>query len=362
MRAERQALSEQLERVRREQNDHERDSRIELDKLREELSDRDSRIARLEAQIARFEEERSRQLEEVERLNEEVLSARAAQGAHEAELAEQNESVARLETREKALVEQIAMFAAQLEQGDRAEAAPTSHLEERAAATLLRLERVAETVAREARRDTEMMLKEARERADEILHSAEVQSRRVVEEIARQSGADEAARDDFDPVAALERAEDPGTEPEAQQVGEASWTSGIAPADSRAIAIVLRWPPSPKLRALRMSRLRVFFGCSIKKGQRRHRLTRRDGDGRIRIRSSTTSRQCGGDAGTQRIDATVRESRRRDEVSYESGSRRACRGGSRTQRGSRRCDWSSTRAAPPSSCPGGERTRRTPIP
>ena len=229
VRAERQALSEQLERVRREQNDHERDSRIELDKLREELSDRDSRIAQLKAQIARFEEERSRQLEEVKRLNEEVLSARAAQRAHQAELAEQNETVARLETREKALVEQIAMFAAQLEQGDRAEAAPTSHLEERAAATLLRLERVAETVARETRRDTEMMLKEARERADEILHSAEVQSRRVVEEIARQSGADEAARDEFDPVAALERAEDPGTEPEAQQVGEASWTSGISP-------------------------------------------------------------------------------------------------------------------------------------
>ena len=233
VRAERQALSEQLERVRRDQNDHERDSRIERDKLQEQLSDRDARIAQLKAQIARFEEERSRQLEEVKHLNEEVLSARAAQRAHQAELAEQNESVARLETREKALVEQMAMFAAQLEQGDGAEAA-TSHLEERAAATLLRLERVAETVARETRRDTEMMLKEARERADEILHSAEVQSRRVVEEIARQSGADEAARDEFDPVAALERAEDPGTEPEAiddaqQQVGEASWTSGISP-------------------------------------------------------------------------------------------------------------------------------------
>ena len=233
VRAERQALSEQLERVRREQSDRERDSRIELDKLQEQLSDRDARVAQLKAQIARFEEERSRQLEEVKRLNEEVLSARTAQRAHQVELAEQSESVARLETREKALVEQIAMFAAQLEQGGGAETAPTSHLEERAAATLLRLERVAETVARETRRDTEMMLKEARERADEILHSAEVHSRRVVEEIARQTGADEAARDEFDPVAALERAEDPGTETEAtddaQQVGEASWTSGISP-------------------------------------------------------------------------------------------------------------------------------------
>ena len=116
VRTERKALSEQLESVRREQNGHQRDSRIELDKLQEQLSDRDGRIAELKAQIARFEEERSRQLEEVKRLNEEVLSARAAQRAHQAELAEQSESVTRLETREKALVEQIAMFATQLEQ------------------------------------------------------------------------------------------------------------------------------------------------------------------------------------------------------------------------------------------------------
>lgn len=239
VRAERKTLSEQLVSLHREQDDHARDSRVELDKLQEQLSDRDERIAELKAQIFRLEEEHSKQLEEGERLNEELLSARAAQGAHQAELAEQGESVSRLETREKALVEQIAMFAAQLEQGDGAEAAPTSpralsDLEERAAATLLRLERVAETVARETRRDTEMMLKKVRERAEEILHSAEVRSRRVVEEIARQSGVDEAARDEFDPVAALERAEDHGTEPEAtddakQQLGEASWTSGIRP-------------------------------------------------------------------------------------------------------------------------------------
>jgi chromosome segregation ATPase len=236
---EREALSEQLESRQREQEHHERDSRVELDKLQEQLSDRDGRIAELKAQIARFEEGHSKQLEEVERLSEEVLNARAAQEVHQAELAEQSESVARLEIRQRALVEQIAMFAAQLEQGDADRAAPTSsralsHLDERAAATLLRLDRVVETMARETRRDTEMMLKKARERADEILHSAEVRSRRVVEEIARQGVVDETARDEFDPVAALERVEDPGTEPEAtddaeQQLGEASWTSGIRP-------------------------------------------------------------------------------------------------------------------------------------
>ena len=249
--AERMALSEQLVGLRRDQEDHERDSRIELDKLQEQLSIRDVRITELEAQISRFEEEHSKQLEEVERLSEVVLSARAFQEAQQAELAEQSASVARLETREKALVEQIAMFAAQLDQVDANLAAPTSpralsHLDERAAATLLRLDRVVETVARETRRETEMMLKKARERADEILHSAEVRSRRIVGEIARQGPVDETVRAEFDPAAALERVAEPETEPEAaddaeaandaeaaddaeQELGEALWTSGIGP-------------------------------------------------------------------------------------------------------------------------------------
>ena len=244
-RAERKALSEQLESLRHDQAEHERDARVELDKLQEQLSDRDGRIAELNAEIARFEEEHSKQLEEVERLSKEVSSARATQEAQQAELAEQSASLARLDTREKALVEQIAMFAAQLGQGDAGFAAPTSpralsDVDERAAATLLRLDRVVETVARETRRDTEMMLKKARERADEILHSAEVRSRRIVEEIARQGPVDETVRAEFDPVAALERVEELETEPEAaddpqtaddadQQLGEALWTSGVRP-------------------------------------------------------------------------------------------------------------------------------------
>jgi hypothetical protein len=245
--AERTALSEQLVGLRRDQEDQERDARIELDKLQEQLSIRDVRIAELNAEIARFEEEHSKQLEEVERLSEVVLSARAAQEAQQAELADQSASLARLDIREKALVEQIAMFAAQLGQGDAGFAAPTSpralsDLDERAAATLLRLDRVVETVARETRRDTEMMLKKARERADEILHSAEVRSRRIVGE----GPVDEPVRAEFDPVAALERVEEPETEPEAagdaeaandaeaaddaeQQLGEALWTSGVRP-------------------------------------------------------------------------------------------------------------------------------------
>jgi cell division septum initiation protein DivIVA len=243
--AERTALSEQLVGLRGDQEDHERDSRIELDKLQEQLSIRDVHIAELNAEIARFEEEHSKQLEEVERLSKEVSSARATQEAQQAELAEQSASLARLDIREKALVEQIAMFAAQLGQGDAGFAAATSpralsDVDERAAATLLRLDRVVETVARETRRETEMMLKKARERADEILRSAEVRSRRIVGEIARQGPVDEAARAEFDPVAALERVEELESEPEAaddpqtaddaeQQLGEALWTSGVRP-------------------------------------------------------------------------------------------------------------------------------------
>jgi cell division septum initiation protein DivIVA len=243
--AERTALSEQLVDLRGEQEDHARDSRIELEKLQEQLSIRDVRIAELNAEIARFEEEHSERLEEVERLSKEVSSARATQEAQQAELAEQSASLARLDIREKALVEQIAMFAAQLGQGDAGFAAPTSpravsDLDERAAATLHRLDRVVETVARETRRETEMMLKKARERAEEILRSAEVRSRRIVGEIARQGPVDETVRAEFDPVAALERVEEPESEPEAaddpqtaddaeQQLGEALWTSGMRP-------------------------------------------------------------------------------------------------------------------------------------
>jgi hypothetical protein len=161
-------------------------------------------------------------------LNEAVSSARAAQEAQQAELAEQSASVARLETREKALVEQIAMFAAQLEQGDAHLVAPTSpslsDVDERTAATLLRLDRVVETVARETRRDTEMMLKKARERADEILHSAEVRSRRIVEEIARRGPGAENPETEPEGAGVAEAADDAE-----QQLGEALWTGGGSP-------------------------------------------------------------------------------------------------------------------------------------
>jgi cell division septum initiation protein DivIVA len=234
VRAESEVLSERVGKLLREQEERELRSRAELDKLKEELSDRDRRVSDLEAQIARLEAEHSKQLEDLERLGEELSSAQRTQETDQAELAEQRESVARLEIREKALVEQIAMLEGQLQQEEATQAMPTdrqlpSHRDDRAAATLLRLDRVVETVARETRREAEMTLKKARERADEILHAAEARRQRLEAEIARSGAIDETHREEYDPVAALDRV-DPeprvADRPE-QEVGEASWTSRV---------------------------------------------------------------------------------------------------------------------------------------
>jgi len=238
VRAEREALSKEAENLRREQEAREVRSRTERDKLKEELSDRDRRVSDLEAQIARIQEEHSKQLEEVKRLTEELSRAHVARKAHQAELGQQRQSVARRETREKALLEQIAMLEAQLKQEEEAQATPTdpqprSQRDDRAAARLLRLDRVVETLERETRREAETMLKKARERADEILHAAEARRQRLEAEMAQPSAIDETDRDEYDPVAALERREEPVTEPGLadrleQEVGEASWTSRVA--------------------------------------------------------------------------------------------------------------------------------------
>jgi len=236
LRAEREALSEQVGNLRREQEARELRSQAELDKLKEELSDRDRRVSDLEAQVARLEEEHSKQLEDLGRLGDRLSSAQRAQETGEVELAEQHGSVARLEIREKALVEQIAMLEAQLKQEEATQATPTdrqlpSHHDDRAAAILLRLDRVVETVARETRREADMTLKKARARADEILHAAEARRHRLEQEIARLGVIDETHREEYDPVAALDRVEHP--EPRVadrleQEVGEASWTSRVA--------------------------------------------------------------------------------------------------------------------------------------
>jgi chromosome segregation ATPase len=218
---EREALSEQLQILRHEQTERERAWRLQVEQLKERLSDREGRVSDLEAELARLEEERSKQLEKASRLIAELASAQATKAGQGSELAEHRESVARLETRERALVEQVAMLEAQLEQADETDATPAERramadLEERAARTLLRLDRLVERAERETRRDAEIMLRKVRERVDEILRSAETQPQPPADEPVPVASGRE------DPVTG--RSETDGPE---EEMGEAAWTSRI---------------------------------------------------------------------------------------------------------------------------------------
>jgi chromosome segregation ATPase len=218
---ERETLSEEVETLRHEQAEREGGWRLQLERLGERLSDRERRVSDLEAKVARLEEERSSQLEKASRLTDELASAQAAKAGQGSELAEHRESVARLETREKALVEQIAMLEAQLEQADETNAIPgdrraIAHLEERASRTLLRLDRLVERAERAARQDAEIMLKKARQRADEILRGAETQPQPPAEQpVPGAVGREDAVTGG------------PETNDADEEIGEAAWTSRI---------------------------------------------------------------------------------------------------------------------------------------
>jgi chromosome segregation ATPase len=211
--AEREALSEQLEELQHEQVEHERSLRLQLERVDERLSDRERRVSELEATVARLAQERSNQLEEAVRLTDELARAQAAKTGQGSELAVQRESLARLEIHERALVEQIAMLEAQVEQTDEAEATladrrAMAHLEERAARTLLRLDRLVEQAQRQTRRDAELTLKKARERADEIARFAGMERQAPAERWVHRG----LQRDD-----------------RKEEVGEAAWTSRMGP-------------------------------------------------------------------------------------------------------------------------------------
>lgn len=236
--AERMRLSEEVVSLREERQESEARLHVELDRLNEQVSERDRHIADLDAQIARLEEEQSKQLEDLDRLRKELSNVRTVQEEVQAESRDQGERVARFALREKALVEQIAMLVSQLsEEEAEATQAISRHpraLPERAdrtAAMLLRLDRFVETLERESRREAEITLKKARERADQIVHSAEVHRRRLEAETANPRAAEEEDHgEEYDAVAALERIEPPVTKPEVSDdsepnMGEASWTS-----------------------------------------------------------------------------------------------------------------------------------------
>jgi colicin import membrane protein len=230
----RSSLSQQAADLRRGLEDADGNFKSELDRLKDELAARDQRLPQLEGELTTLRDERSKHLDEALRLTEELSEAKATEEGHRAALAELRETVARLETREKALAEQIAMLSSQLEHAQEAEAtsmAPQAlaHLDDRAATTLLRLDRAVETVEREAREEAELTLKRAQEQAEQMLRTAEARRQRIETETPAASSSN-TEREDYDPVAALGRierpAEAPATDDSEQEVGEAAWTSG----------------------------------------------------------------------------------------------------------------------------------------
>jgi cell division septum initiation protein DivIVA len=244
--AERVRLSEKVASLRAEAQEREARARAELDRLNNQLGDRDRQIADLEATVARLEQEQSKQLEDLARMRVELSNARAVHDDLEAESREHGDRVARSALREKALVAQIAMLVSQLKEEETTQTISPDQraLPERAdrgAAMLLRLDRVVETLERESRREAEITLKKARERADEIVHSAELRRRRLEVEATRE-GSGEEVEEEYDPIAAHARIESAVTETEVsddleRDIGEASWTSratfGQAPESSR---------------------------------------------------------------------------------------------------------------------------------
>jgi DNA repair exonuclease SbcCD ATPase subunit len=234
--AERVRLSEKVASLRAEAQEREARSRAELERLNNQLGDRELQIKDLEAKIARLEEEQSKQLEDLARMRTELSQARTVHEDLEAESREHGERVARSALREKALVAQIAMLVSQLKEEETTQAIPPDQraLPERAdrgAAMLHRLDRVVETLERESRREAEITLKKARERADEIVHSAERRRRRLEADATHPgSGEGAAEEEEYDPIAAHARIEAAVTEAEVSEdperdVGEASWTS-----------------------------------------------------------------------------------------------------------------------------------------
>jgi cell division septum initiation protein DivIVA len=239
------ALSEEIAKQRRDQEEREARFRAELDSFRERLSARDRRIVELEAEIARYEQELSGRVSELSSLREELAGTREAQGKDQKELLELRQRVARLETREKALGEQVAMLATQLEQEDATPLPPprASALPQRvghAASMLVRFDHAVEMLERETRREAELTLKKARERAHEIVQSAEAHRRRLEGGSEHSPTSNEPRDEVYDPVSALQRIERPAKaqdapDPLESRIGEASWTSraayGRAPAD-----------------------------------------------------------------------------------------------------------------------------------
>jgi DivIVA domain-containing protein len=241
--AERDRLSEEVLGLTAERREREAAVRAELERLSEQLRKRDRRITDLEAEISRFEEDQAKNLKDLDLVREELANVRRVEEELQTEAREHVEHVAsRFVLREKALVAQITMLASQLEEQDTMQSISRDPQKlpegaDRAAAALLRLDRIVETLERESRREAELTLKKARDHADEIVHSAELRKRSLEAGSAHPSAEEEAEgeeAEEYDPVAAHTRTESPVLpEPELsddsdQDIGEALWTSRAA--------------------------------------------------------------------------------------------------------------------------------------
>jgi DNA repair exonuclease SbcCD ATPase subunit len=184
LRAERDALAERLEHLQRERDEAAQRARTGLAELERRLKTSERHVRELESQLGDREAE--------------LDSARIAQRAQGAELTEQREIVAGLQVRERALAEQLAALKGQLAQ------------------------EAIEVLERETRRLAELTLEKARERAEEILAAAHARRREIE---AHAGAADEADRDEFDPLAAVEAVASVQEPEGAQEIGEAMWTS-----------------------------------------------------------------------------------------------------------------------------------------
>jgi cell division septum initiation protein DivIVA len=220
--AERARLSEEVVTLSSERQARDAQARAEVESLGEHLRERDRRIAELETLVARFEEERSKELGGEDRLREELSRVRRMQEEVETHAREHSEHVAaRFALRERALVAQIAMLVSQLNDADATEATSRESWSlperaDRAAAALLQLDRVVETLEQESRREAELTVREARERADQIVRSAE----QTVQPPEVQEAEDVEEAEEYDPFVVLMDVEREDTD-----IGEASWTS-----------------------------------------------------------------------------------------------------------------------------------------
>ena len=207
--SERDALLTVIEELRRTQEERERGADNAREETLHELDGREQQVSQLEQRVDELERENAQHVEELRRLREELLEARATQQRHDAEWADHQATLARLEVRERALVEQLVMLKEELREGE-SEMRALPAAEQAAISRLSRLDQLVESVARETRREAELTLKKARARADEIVRAAESR-RREVDAAPREQAAEREPSADFQ-----------------QDLGEALWTSRVS--------------------------------------------------------------------------------------------------------------------------------------